>query len=61
MNFNRVADVGREGLDRLLNCTAHAAVELMHLTGYKDYAGIYSFKRVSVFDMTAYIVIQYHI
>ena len=42
MNFNRVGDVdrgaGAQALDRLLNCTAHAAVELMHRTGYKVYA-----------------------
>jgi len=58
LNLNRVGDVdrgtGAQALDRLLSCTARAAVELMHLTGYKVYAGICSFKRVSVFDMTAY-------
>ena len=50
MNFKRVGDVDREGLDKLLNCTAHAAVEIMYLLRYKVYAVICSFKRVSVSD-----------
>jgi len=65
MNFKRVGDVGccagAHALDRLLNCTTHAAVELMHLPGYKVYAGICSFKRVSASEVTAYIIIYHHI
>jgi hypothetical protein len=63
MDIKRVGDVGcgagAQLLDRLLDCIAHAAVELMHLPGYKVYAGIYSLERVSASEMIAYLII-YH-